>query len=235
MMDDDYSSSSASESNISALDQIQTEEPKIKYKVPYCNELSEANIVAILTPHKRIIDQIQAFLLWRWPIQSVIFLLYFNAWAFITYLLDLSFINILIIILTTVVFLAIVHEKKNVLTSFIFPPIPVDKDLDQPNRIYSLPEIAVVISTIGSRLYCFMQSCFQKATDISFLGQLSWIAILSCMFVFFKIVRTFWICLFIINSILIVPGILFRPSIYPRIKDNLQWMMMVISPKEKDD
>ena len=234
-MDYELSSSSSTSELNAAAETPPPEELRIKYKVPYIQELSKENIVRVLTPYKGIIDQIQAILLWRWPVQSAILLIYFNIWSLITYLLDLSFINVLIIILVTVVYLAILHRRKGVLSSFFFPPIPTDKDPTAPNRIYSLEEISELFSTVGSRLYCFAQSCLQKATDMSFFGQLSWIAILLCMFVFFKIARTFWICVITVNFFLTVPGIIFRPNIYPRFSDNLQWLMMVISPKIKDD
>ena len=235
MIEYEFSSSSSTSELNAVAETPPPEEPKIKYKVPYIEELSKENIVKVLTPYKGLIDQIQAVLLWRWPVQSTILLIYFNLWSLITYLLDLSFINVLIIILVTVVYLAILHRKKGVVSSFFFPPIPVNKDEEQSNRIYSLEEISELLSTVGSRFYCFAQSCLQKATDMSFFGQLSWIAILLCMFVFFKIARTFWICVITVNFFLTVPGIIFRPNIYPRFKYNLQWLMMVISPKIKDD
>ena len=226
------SSSSASELN---LDVTPPEEPQVKYKVPYCPELRKENIVRILTPYKEIVDQIQSLLLWRWPAQLAIIFIYVNACALLAYYCNFSFINILIIFLFTFVMMAIIHEHKGVVSSFFFPPIPVDQDPNAPNRIYSLDEVAGLISTIGSRLYCFYHSCFQKCTHMSFIGQLSWISILLSMFVFFKIMKTFWIVLACTELILVVPGIIFNPNVYPKIKDNLTWTMMVISPKLKDE
>ena len=229
-------SASSSISELNASSDIQPQDKQvIKYKVPYCKELSPENIVAVLTPYEEIIKQLEAFLLWRFPLQSLIFLIYFNICSLLIYLFDLSFVNVLIIILVTIVILAMIHEHKSVVHSFFFPQIPEEKSKFQSNRIYTLTELSHPISTIGSRIYCFYHSCFQKATDMSFLGQFSWISILVCLFVFFKIVKTFWIIVISTNTILILPGIIFHPSVYPKIKDNLNWMMMVISPKLRND
>ncbi|EAY02746.1 hypothetical protein TVAG_466060 [Trichomonas vaginalis G3] len=227
-------SASSSNSELNQEAQQHDEAQVIKFNVPYAPELSEDYLIEILTPYKETIDKLQAFFLWRRPIQLILVLLYINFWAIIIYLLNLSFINISIIITVSFVYIMMIHERHGVVSNIFFPPVPVDYDSTASNRIYPLENIAHIISIFVSRFYSFYNSCFTKLSDLSFVGQLSWISILVCMFIFFKIVRTFWIVMFFIDGLLILPGFLFNPAIYPSISDNMQWVLTIISPKLRD-
>lgn len=227
-------SASSSNSELAQEAQQHEEQQTIRLNVPYSPELNEQNLVEILTPYKDTIDKIQAFFLWRRPIQLILALLYINFWAIIIYFLNLSIINVTIIITVSLVYIAMIHEHHGVLSSVFFPSVPVDFDSTASNRIYPLENIAHIISVFGSRYYSFYNSCFIKLSDLSFFGQLSWISILVCMFIFFKVVRTFWVVLFLLDGILILPGFLFHPSIYPHISENMNWMLVFVSPKLRD-
>lgn len=234
IMNDISSSSSAQDLNIDNM-QPGTEEPPVKFKVPSCQQLEKEHLVQMLTPYKQYIDQFLALVLWRRPIQLILCLIYINTVSFLIYFLHFSFINVLIIFISTITFISLVYVNHNAFTKFFFPPVLTYGEATETNRIFTLEEIAEVISVVGSRIHCFLQSCAIRATDKNIFGQLAWIAILCCMFVFFKVAKTFWIFYGIINAIFIVPGFIFHPAINPSIKDYLKWVMMVIAPKIKED
>ena len=125
-----------------------------------------------------------------------------------------------------------IHEHTGRLSSFFFPKIPIDYETDAPNRRYYIEDLSEIISAIGYRLYWFYQNCLQMSTNVSFIWQLLWIMILICLFIFFRIIPTLWINIILTNGILIIPGLIFHPSIYPKIKDNLDMIMLFLSSKK---
>jgi len=222
-----------SELNTESLPPIQ-EEPPVRFRVPSCPELDKDVICQQLKKYEQLIYRFEAIILWRKPIQLIVLFFLVNFVALFVYYFSISIINVFIITVTLIVALILINNSKSFRFELL-PKIESAGNIEESNRIFTLEELSVFLSTVGSRVHCFWLSCEKKAKDMSFFGQIIWIGLLTCAFIFFKLARTFWTLLIPLDIIMILPGFLFHPSIHPMIHDYLQWLMMIVAPKVKDE
>lgn len=229
---DDVFGNSPTAENFGAAISQPPEVPEIKFRVPSAPCLAQEKIAAMLAPYEYAIQQAEAMLLLRRPkefmdivlaIQSVLVALY----LFSSGLLSDACVIFCLAVLCVIVFK---HNRELFMTG-IFRPLDDFGRPDEPNRIYTIDEIARFISVIGSRVHCFFLGCRQKATDKTVVGQLLWLSFLSCCFVAASILKTRVVLYFLVNVVLILPGIVFHPAVYPKISSFLTTLMTTIAPK----
>ncbi|OHS97902.1 hypothetical protein TRFO_35773 [Tritrichomonas foetus] len=212
------------------------EVPEIKFRVPSTPLLETDNIIRFLMPHQALIDQIQALLLWRRPVQFGIFVFLFESILFFIQFTGMGFFPFIcfyILILYTLK--AISFKYHDFFASVVFPPVEDRGSENETNRIFTLEEIASFISVVGSRIHTFLLGCKQKADDPTIFGQIIWITFLFCFFMLAVIVRTFPLFFLFLHVIVFLPGIIFHPIVNPHILPYLQRLMMTIAPKIKDE
>lgn len=210
--------------------------PEIKFRVPSAPFLESQNIKSILQPYEHIIDQIQALLLLRRPVQFGLLAFLCESFLFICYFAVFNFFQFIIFI-TALYFLTyiLINKYSSFIKDNLFPEIEDRGNEDEPNRIYSLDDISSLLSVFGSRIHTFFLGCKQKAEDPTVFGQIVWIVFVFCFFVIAVIVRTFPLFFLIQHTILFLPGLIFHPQIYPSAIPWLQKLMTTIAPKIKDD
>jgi hypothetical protein len=208
---------------------------EVKLRVPSCPALEVSNIVRALSPYRYVIDQVQAILLWRRPSQ---FAATFGTVAAVFMVVHLFRLNIL----SSVVFLTaagavavfVFDSHRSYFVAEYFPPVVDRGQPTDPDRVYSLEELAGAISIIGSRIHCFWLGCVQKATDQSVVGQVIWLLFLLCMFALFAIIPTLLVMEGLALSIVVLPGVLFHPAVYDTMRPTLDQLMRLIAPKVRD-
>lgn len=200
------------------------EEDKNPKRLLTCSAMGEDQIKKLLVPYSDVVDDIQYILLWKNPVTSSLLIVLVNFTAAISYFLNLAFINVFILVYVEVVFLLLFYNSDCKLRQKLLPKIRKDIEL------FSLDQVSYFISIVGSRIHFIFMEIVVRSIEQDFFGRISWICMLVCVFAIFKIVTTFVAVVFLLNSVLILPGALLNRTVYPSVKGTMSvlFSMMII-------
>ena len=232
---DDVFSNGPAADNFGVVISQPPEIPEIKFRVPSAPWLAKENIARILLPYEYAIQQVQAMLLMRKPREFVVVVMLIEVVFIVLYQLNSGVLSDVCVIISALMLCALVFgQNREYLMENVFTPVEDLGRPGEPNRIYSIDELADLISIVGSRVHCFVLGCQQKASDRTVVGQMLWMFFLLCCFVAAAILRARMVLWFLVNMVLFLPGIVFHPAVYPSIAPFLNTVMVTIAPKVKD-
>ena len=164
---------------------------------------------AKLHEKENIVLGLQGILLFRLIPQFIIIFVLINLVFIICGVLDLTFLAVatLLAIIYTLgkVVYGIAGEK---IIAFFFPSEFDKGTQDQSNHVRSVDDVADLISGCPCLQKCPLK-CEQGGFPIKRL------IVLGVLFLIFCITGTFWLNVIVVNLILILPGVLLHPAVYP--------------------
>ena len=186
---------------------------------------------ACMRDHPVAVRRFQEMIFFYKPIALAVLLVLVNVCFFIYAKLSYSPLSLFFLCYAIYILLVTFYEKA----AIILEPILFGTDVTQaegydaqaPNHIRTLDEIEQLCSSCsGHSVFASITKTYQSLkSNQTLVGRVIWVSIIFVAFILSLFVRLFWPCVIIVNLLLIVPGILLHPQVYPK------WIGYVQKPK----
>lgn len=174
--------------------------------------------VDALTPYKNWVDTIQGMLFWRRPIAMGLLLLVVELTFIFIYKADLGALSVLCMAFSfRYIFELVYRQYGETIGVLFFKPLENPGTEEESNHIYPLLPICQRSSFLASRIYDLIYNSPKKETK-SITDYLFPAGVLFVLFVFFSLTGTFWFIFVLVHIILLAPGIIFYPKVFPYVK-----------------
>jgi hypothetical protein len=165
-----------------------------------------------LTPYTNLYEIIQSLLFWRRPIPFAVILVIIEIalWS----VRHLSFLAFVSLALAFYYVGRIVFLKCESVIAKLFPPINNGQP-SESNRIYPLLPFCQRLSHISSTVADLVETAHKDAMAGSGRASIKVTAFLATNFILFAFTGTFWPIFIAVNLILLAPGIVMHPKVFP--------------------
>lgn len=180
------------------------------------------HVYQVFLPYNKLIDQIQAVLLWRLPIPLIIALLIINIFFFFAHYLEIGALSVFLFFVFLYHTILFISEKfGTTIASFLFPNFNPEEYRNESvsNHIYPLRDITDYFSFLIFKLVTFYEKIFYTKTSL--FDALIYSGVAFILFLIFYLIDSFWIIFCLTNLIILLPGFIFHPVINPYIKPYL--------------
>ena len=179
--------------------------PLLKYKPD--------DFVKVIEPYSEWFFRLESMLFWRRPIPMAILLVIVEFTFIFIRCGHLSFLSVLSMIFAFRYIIELLYRKfGDKISAVLFQPIDLGKE-GESNRIYPIlpfcQRASYLCSVIYNKIVEFKK--FIKTTK----GQFVPLILSAVGFFVFWVIGTFWPTFFLVNLILLAPGILMHPQVFP--------------------
>lgn len=179
-----------------------------------CPFATEAGAKAFVEKHSQAVENIQAMLMFRRPVPMAILLIIVELMIAFIGKADLGFLPVLTMFITFYLSGKIIVPKfQKAILEQLFPEL-IDKGAaNAPNRIRSNEEVAGLIWTVASKVKEYKAKKIEYTpVNIAIL-----LGISTLCFIISNILTTLGVFAIVIHVVLLAPGILLHPAVYPKI------------------
>lgn len=189
-----------------------------------------SSVQSKLRPYTNIYENIQSMLFWRRPIPMIILLVITELILIFIYQSNLGFFSVLSVLITLRYIVELVYHKfGEQISQVLFKEIDRG-NANEPNKIYPLEPFCKLFVGISNRLYLFVMKLFKDRTPNGLLYSTT---IYFILFIIFWFCGTFSIMFILIHLILLGPGILMHPKVYPYSQKYLKYILDFAENNEK--
>lgn len=174
------------------------------------------DFLQVLQPYEEYVFRIEGMLFWRRVIPMVIFLAIVELTFIFVKCSNLTFFSVLTMILTFRVIIELIYIKfGSLISEKLFPPIDPGRE-DESNHIYPLLPICQRSSYLASFVYIKVQNAKNALKDANnTMAKYIALAAFVAAFLFFWIAGSFWPTFILVNLIILAPGIVMHPKVFP--------------------
>jgi hypothetical protein len=202
-----------------------------KLRVPSCPALEHSNLCWILRPYELSIQRLESILLWHRPIHFAILLILVELFFLVAVVYSIGSLAVIaVLVAVTVILCFFFRFQDSMFITLLFPPLIPSGSPNASNRIRPIEDIAYLVAIAGSRLHCFYVSVTEMAGDTSFVGRILWILFLTSNAAGCSVIPSSVLFAMFFNVIVILPGIVFHPWVYPTSEPILCLFMDLMAP-----
>ncbi|KAK8894801.1 hypothetical protein M9Y10_023239 [Tritrichomonas musculus] len=174
------------------------------------------DFLQVLQPYEEYVFRVEGMLFWRRPIPMGILLAIVELTFIFVRCSHLTFLSVLSMILAFRVIIELLYVKfGSLISEKLFPPINPGTE-EESNHIYPLLPICQRSSYLASVVYIKVQNAKTALQDNSnttakYIGLAGFVG----AFFFFWLAGSFWPTFILVNIVLLAPGIIMHPKVFP--------------------
>ncbi|OHT07062.1 hypothetical protein TRFO_24714 [Tritrichomonas foetus] len=168
-----------------------------------------------LQAYEQYVFNLEGMLFWRRPIPMVILLVLVESFFIFVKCSNLSTFAVVFLLIALRYLAEIVYKQFGAtLGPILFPPIDEGKP-EETNRIYPLLPMCQRGSYLCSVIYNKIKEIKAALSQPTTKTTLYAAGVASAGFLFFWVVGTFWFNFVLVNLVLLAPGIVMHPQVFP--------------------
>ena len=175
------------------------------------------DFLKVLEPHEQLCFKIEGMLLWQFPIPMAITLAIVELIFIFVGVNHLGFLSVLSMLIAFRTIGELLYKKFGDLVSRTFFPANIQPSNEgESNRIYPLLPFCQRASYLCSVIYIKVNDAKQALADASNkTAKYIALGVAIASFFFFWVAGSFWPTFILVNLILLLPGIVMHPKVFP--------------------
>ncbi|OHS95217.1 hypothetical protein TRFO_02178 [Tritrichomonas foetus] len=176
------------------------------------------DFVKVIEPYSEWFFRLEGMLFWRRPIPMAILLVIVELTFIFVRASDLGLFSVLSMIIAFRYIIELLYKRfGDLITQFLFQPIDEGKE-GETNRIYPILPFCQRGSYLCSVIYIKIQDFKKALKENSAKAKMIALGASIGAFFFFWVCGTFWpVCIFV-NLVLLAPGIVMHPQVFPHVE-----------------
>lgn len=192
--------------------------PKSKCCGKTCPFASEEGVQNFVEMHADAVINFQSMIFFHRPIPMAILIIAIDLLLFYIGKANLGFLPVLTLLVTFYLSGKIIIQKYgDQIRAQLFPPIDLAIPTNEPNHICSNDEVASFIWKISQKI----QECRNKKIEYTPANIAILLGISTTIFIITNVLTTLGVFAIVIHVLLLGPGIIFNPAVYPHIAQPL--------------